>query len=130
MACNGGNALLPILVGSELALLVKKALLHLSAHRMAFEGGKNLVRVAKLPQERLLMRLMPAIDESLDACLIDDAKNLSPCLRLYLVGYIKSVIHLAEVFLKDLGVKPHRAVVVDRARTAGTGTLSVVERVD
>lgn len=96
---------------------------------MAFEGGKNLVRVAKLPQERLLMRLMPAIDESLDACLINYAQNLSPCLRLYLVGYIKSVIYLAEVFLKDLGVKPHRAVVVDRARTAGAGTLSVVEAV-
>ena len=96
---------------------------------MAFEGRENLVRVAKLFEECLLMRLMPAVNKPLDACLIDDAKNLSPCLRLYLVGYIKSVIHLAEVFLKDLGVKPHRAVVVDRARTAGAGTLSVVEAV-
>jgi hypothetical protein len=62
---------------------------------MAFEGRENLVRVAKLPKERLLMRLVPAIDESLDTCLVDDAQNLPPRLRLYLFGYIKPVIHLA-----------------------------------
>ena len=115
MACNGRNTLLPILKGSELALLVKKSLLHLTTHRMAFEGRENLVRVAKLSEECLLMRLVPAIDESLDACLIDDAHNLPPCLRLDLFGYIKPVVHLAEVLLKDLGVKPDRAVVVDRS---------------
>ena len=49
---------------------------------MAFEGRKNLVRVAKLSEECLLMRLVPTVDESLDACLINDAKNLPPCLRL------------------------------------------------
>lgn len=49
---------------------------------MAFECRENLVRVAKLPQERLLMGLMPAVDKPLDACLINDAKNLPPCLRL------------------------------------------------
>ena len=113
MACNGSDALLPVLKGSELALFVQKALLHLGAHRMAFECRENLVRVAELPQERLLMRLVPAIDESLDACLIDDAQNLSPCLRLDLFGYIKPVVHLAEVLLKDLGVKPDRAVVMN-----------------
>lgn len=82
---------------------------------MAFEGGKNLVRVAKLFEECLLMCLMPAVDKPLDACLIDDAKNLPPCLWLDLFGYIKPVVHLAEVLLKDLGVKPDRAVVVDRS---------------
>ena len=97
---------------------------------MAFECRENLVRVAKLFEERLLMRLMPAIDESLDACLIDDAQNLPPRLGLDLFGHIKPVVHLAQVLLKDLGVKPHRAVIVDRARTAGTGTLSVVEAVN
>jgi hypothetical protein len=97
---------------------------------MAFEGRENLVRVAKLPKERLLMRLVPAIDESLDACLVDDAQNLPPCLRLNLLRHIKPVVHLAEVLLKDLGVKPDRAVVMDRARTAGTGALSVVECID
>jgi len=62
---------------------------------MAFEGGKNLVRVAKFFEECLLMRLVPAIDEPLDACLIDDAQNLSPCLWLYLRRYVKPIIYLA-----------------------------------
>lgn len=97
---------------------------------MAFEGRENLVRVAKLLQERLLMGLMPAIDEPLDACLIDDAQNLPPCLWLYLFRHIKTIIHLAEVFLEDLWAKSDRAVVVDRARTAGAGSLSVVECID
>ncbi|WP_298576233.1 hypothetical protein [uncultured Porphyromonas sp.] len=97
---------------------------------MAFECRENLVRVAKLPQERLLMGLMPAVDKPLDACLIDDAQNLPPCLRLDLFGYIKPVVHLAEVFLEDLWAKSDRAIVVDRARTAGAGTLSVVECID
>lgn len=130
MACNGCNALLPVLKGSELALPIHKSLLHLSAHRMAFECRENLVRVAKLPQERLLMGLMPAVDKPLDACLIDDAKNLPPCLWLDLFGYIKPVVHLAEVFLEDLWAKSDRAIVVDRTRTAGAGTLSVVECID
>ena len=94
---------------------------------MAFECRENLVRVAELPQERLLMRLMPAVDKPLDACLIDDAHNLSPCLRLNLFGDIKPVVHLAEVFLKDLRAKPDRAVVVDRSRTARAGAISIVE---
>lgn len=96
---------------------------------MAFEGRKNLVRVAKLPQERLLMGLMPAVDKPLDACLIDDAKNLTPCLWLDLRRYVKPIIYLAQVLLKDLWAKLDRAIVVDRARTAGAGTLSVVEAV-
>ena len=95
MACNWSDALLPILVGSELALLVKKSLLHLTSHRMAFEGRKNLVRVAKLSEECLLMRLVSTVDESIDACLIDDAQNLSPCLWLYLRRYVKPIIYLA-----------------------------------
>ena len=97
---------------------------------MAFECRENLVRVAKLPQERLLMGLMPAVDKPLDACLIDDAKNLPPCLWLDLFGYIKPIIYLAQVLLKDLWAKLDRAIVVDRARTAGAGTLSVVECID
>ena len=97
---------------------------------MAFEGRKNLVRVAKLPQERLLMGLMPAVDKPLDACLINYAQNLSPCLWLYLRRYVKPIVHLAEVFLEDLWAKSDRAIVVDRARTAGAGTLSVVECID
>lgn len=97
---------------------------------MTFECRENLVRVAKLPQERLLMGLMPAVDKPLDACLIDDAKNLPPCLWLDLFGYIKPVVHLAEVFLEDLWAKSDRAIVVDRTRTAGAGTLSVVECID
>ena len=96
---------------------------------MAFEGRKNLVRVAKLSEECLLMCLVPTVDESLDACLIDDAQNLSPCLWLYLRRYVKPIIYLAQVLLKDLWAKLDRAVVVDRARTAGTGTLSVVEAI-
>ena len=96
---------------------------------MAFEGRKNLVRVAKLPQERLLMGLVPTVDESLDACLINYAQNLSPCLWLYLRRYVKPTIYLAQVLLKDLWAKLDRAIVVDRARTAGAGTLSVVEAV-
>ena len=95
MACNGRNTFLPILKGSELALLIKKSLLHLTTHRMAFEGRKNLVRVAKLSEECLLMRLVPTVDESLDACLIDDAQNLSPCLWLYLRRYVQPIIYLA-----------------------------------
>ena len=97
---------------------------------MAFKCRENLVRVAKLSEECLLMRLMPAIDESLDTCLIDDAHNLPPCLRLDLFGYIKPIVHLAEVLLKDLWAKSDRAIVVDRTRTAGAGTLSVVECID
>lgn len=97
---------------------------------MAFEGRKNLVRVAKLSEECLLMCLVPTVDESLDACLIDDAQNLSPCLWLDLRRYVKPIIYLAQVLLKDLWAKLDRAIVVDRARTAGAGTLSVVECID
>ena len=75
------------------------------------------------------MGLMPAVDKPLDACLINDAKNLPPCLRLDLRRYVKPIIYLAQVLLKDLWAKLDRAIVVDRARTAGAGTLSVVEAV-
>ena len=75
------------------------------------------------------MGLVPTVDESLDACLIDDAQNLSPCLWLYLRRYVKPIIYLAQVLLKDLWAKLDR-VVVDRARTAGAGALSVVECID
>lgn len=59
------------------------------------------------------MGLVPTVDESLDACLINYAQNLSPCLWLYLRRYVKPIIYLAQVLLKDLGAKPHRAVVVN-----------------
>ena len=75
------------------------------------------------------MGLVPTVDESLDACLINYAQNLSPYLWLYLRRYVKPIIYLAQVLLKDLWAKIDRAIVVDRARTAGTGTLSVVEAV-
>ena len=75
------------------------------------------------------MGLVPTVDESLDACLINYAQNLSPCLWLYLRRYVKPIIYLAQVLLKDLWAKLDRAIVVDRARTARAGTLSVVEAV-